>query len=484
MKRPYGSGTVEKHRGKHRARGAPLPDGRRPPLGIFEVEQEAHDACDAHAAVTASAGLMPGSMTLRLWGKKFLPRREAGTCAGQEEPARDIKSDKSRWKLHIEAAEFIDWPIHTIQRRDVKDWMLALAKHDAADVRAKNPKKRRAVYRRKPRKISAQTIKHCRNLLSKAFDEAVEDELISVNPAKGVKAPRVKVEAFEWLSLPEQNRIERCTQIDEADRLRAMFAWGTGIRQFDQWAMKIADLRLDKRDPDVYFWCHKRQMKMRAPLFGVALRAVRRWLELLPAYCKKNERRLLWPLPSGCQRQKCKSYGWGKVLKTAGIKHHVTWHELRDTCGSSLVSGLWGRAWRLEEVKEMLGHSSFEVTERYAHLAPQVLDQAARATIGPHSAHIAEVIEMPKTGKKKARATGDSNARPSASEANRKHGLALELGSLVDRLRADSEQMIAAQLAGDITAALRIGLDMATTVLEADGVAPAQADGGRRGASS
>lgn len=481
MKRPYGSGTVENHRGKFRARGAPLPDGRRPPLGIFELEDDAHAACDAHAAVTAGAGLMPGSMTLRAWGKKFLDRREAGTCAGQEEPARDIKSDRSRWKHHIESAEFIDWPIHTIARRDVKDWLQTLAKHDAADVRAKDPKKRRAVYLRKPRKISAQTIKHCRNLLSKAFDEALEDELVSANPAKGVKAPKVKTAPFEWLTLEEQNRFERCVGVDEADRLRAMFAWGTGLRQYDQWTLKLTDLRLKGADPDVYFWCHKRQMMMRAPLFGVALRAIRRWLDLLPTYCPNNERGLVWPLPSGCQRAKSKSYGWNAMVRKAGIKKHVTWHELRDTCGSSLISGLWGRAWRLEEVQEMLGHSSREVTERYAHLAPQVLDAAARATLGPHSAHTAEVVDMRSAGKKKGRATRESNAGPSAPEANQKPSERHDLDPLVDRLRADSEALIRAQATGDMTAAVRLGLDIATAILETAALA-AGLDAAQQGA--
>ena len=57
---------------------------------------------------------------------------------------------------------------------------------------------------------------------------------------------------------------------------------------------------------------------------------------------------------------------WKKALVAAGIKD-FRFHDLRHTFASNLVAG--GVA--LVSVKELLGHSSFQMTLRYSHLAPE-----------------------------------------------------------------------------------------------------------------
>jgi integrase len=42
--------------------------------------------------------------------------------------------------------------------------------------------------------------------------------------------------------------------------------------------------------------------------------------------------------------------------------------------------GLVGKKWRIEEVRQFMGHSSIKVTERYAHLADSTLHEIAQAT--------------------------------------------------------------------------------------------------------
>ena len=465
--RPYGTGTVEQCRGKFRSRGPALPDKTRPVIGVFDSEEEAHRACDAYALVLAQAKV---TMTLRQWGERYLDRREL------DQKKRNIRTDRNRWKLHVATSPFADWPLCNIQRRDIKDWLAKLGHVDAQDVKARDPEKRKTTYRRKPRKLSAQTRKHCLNLLRKALDEAVDDELIPSNPAAGVEPPKIGELEFDYLTYEEQLKIERCGA-DEADILRAKFAWGTGIRQFDQWALKLTDLRLDRTDPDMVFWCHKLEKRVRVPLFGPALDAITRWLALLPEYATENKLGLVFPTPSGCQRQKSKNYGWHKLLAKAGVARPVKWHELRDTCATSLLSGWWGRAWRLEEVKEMLVHSSIEVTERYARLAPAALAQAARETrIAPgrtaeppqrdichQSATAALTPSEASQPNLPARHVGlEPTIFGSGGRADREW--LRELAGLRGRLMADSMAVIRAQATGDPSAA-RLALALAEAVL-------------------
>jgi len=69
--------------------------------------------------------------------------------------------------------------------------------------------------------------------------------------------------------------------------------------------------------------------------------------------------------------------GFAKACATVGIKDFKI-HDLRHTCAAHLISA--GVA--LAEVRDLLGHSTVMMTERYAHLAPARVRDAVRVLDG------------------------------------------------------------------------------------------------------
>jgi len=341
-------------------------------LGTFDSEDEAERVLSAAAAQLSSPkAFRVDGETLAEVGRRFLDRREM-------EGLRNVPTDRSRFKCHVDASWLGEMPIKAITARDVRQWADELAKKETID-------------RRKPRKVSRATRKHCANLLRGCFELAITEGLLESNPATGLKVRQDGDTGEKWtyLTLDEQHALASCEKIPEADRLRMLFSMYTGLRQREQWCLLLADVRLD--DPSgphviVRYGAPglptKSNKVRRVPLIREAVAVVERSLKLLPAYAPENPLGLVFPTPRGHRRDRGKLYGFHEHRAVAGITRPVRWHDLRHTCASSLVAGWWGKAWRLEEVRELLGHSSVEVTERYAHLASSVIQTAANATRG------------------------------------------------------------------------------------------------------
>jgi integrase len=319
-----------------------------------------------------------GGHTLRGFGNDWLDERERSGIRG-------IRTDRSRWKVHVARAHFADWPLGSISRADVREWLDVLLK--------KRAKPGHGHKSRPTTKLGRTTIQSTINLLRVCFESAVEKEMITTNPAAGVKLPRSQGathDPWTYLEPDEQTALATCEAIPPADRRLILFALWTGMRQGEVWNLQIRDVDLEAGRLVVRYGSKGKATKSgkirRLPLFGLALEAAREQLAALKG--TPNPHGLLWPLPSGARREKGKApRGWRRALELAGIvpeaRHDgraVRWHDLRHTCASSLVAGWWGRRWSLEEVRQLLGHSSVTVTERYAHLADSALDSAARET--------------------------------------------------------------------------------------------------------
>jgi integrase len=356
--------------------------GRRLP-GTYASEAEAEAVRIETLAILAKAGRSAvGGLTLRSFGHVAVARWEA---RGQ----RSVYDDRNMFNVHVATAHFADWPIQNIRRADVKRWRDELLTKKAVRAITKGPKGARVVERTvTARPLSRQRIINVLSLIRRIFHEALEDEVIDRNPALEVYAPSEQRtdEPWTFLELDEQRAL--LAVIPPFDRRFIQFAMGTGMRWGELCALRREDVRVEGENPTVLV---RYGSRTKAPkngrirtiqLFGLALDAANEQLVALDRL--RNVHGLMWPGERGRWRSEGKApRGWTGWLRAAGIARNVRPHDLRHTCAAALVSGMWGPAWRLEEVRDQLGHSSVKVTERYAHLAGSALKRAAAATIGP-----------------------------------------------------------------------------------------------------
>ena len=396
-RRPNGQGGIEFNKPTGRWRGHYYDAaGEHARLPWCATRTDAEQQLQAALEMLANGNaLSVGGTTLRLWGETFLERREL-------EGHRAAQHDNSRWSLYIATADFIDWPLESIQRRDVKRWLAAL-KVRKTHGRGTPPAKRTANAKKRvsapKRVLSWQTQKHAVVLLRKAFDMAIEDENVSdnfANPCIGIvlKRPPTTEKPVNFLTRDEILAVQK-----HADPLflpLIEFAIATGLRQGEMRALRDADVHLHGVDvPYItvrYGGTPTKPTKSGhprdVPLLPMAQRALTGWYELRKTWCKENDKRLAFPAQYGGYRSAGKILGrkhqeiWTTLLRRAGVTRHLVWHDLRHTCATALLGGFFGQKWRLEEIQQMLGHADLETTQRYAHALRETLHDVARSTTG------------------------------------------------------------------------------------------------------
>jgi integrase len=468
----YGTGTVDRlPSGRYRVR---LSDGsgHRITIGTYATPEEAERMRVAGLVGKDRLGVR---LSLADYGEKWLSRTAA--------QRRNRRTDHSRWMVHVAGTELGAAALDTVTRADVRDWMRA-----ALGRSGQRSTKGELTSTGKP--VSRQTVVHALGLVRRALQEAVEDGHLEANPAAGLKVPS-SGEHVDWayLTAAELGRVLELELRPDQRAAFTMAAW-TGLREGELAGLRWTDLDGLSSGP---IRLHVRQswggpLKTRSsrrslyllPAAAAALRAWRElWLELPAA---RRRLGLVFPSPGGDGLAKGYDWQWaGKLDRRnqacwlglrdrAGLRH-VRWHDLRHTCASHLVMGTWTpRPWSLQEVRDYLGHSSIKVTERYAHLGPEL--QAAAIASAGHELVTAAVSarEHSASGRPSKPTVGGSNppGRATSSFGNLGHesktqeagGRDQSVTSLAERvLRAamDSREIAA----GDVAELARAVIDQA-----------------------
>lgn len=374
-----------------------LPDGRwrlrvtvageRRTVATYATREEADAARVATLAELERRGaaVEREPLTVATWGARWLAARE-----------REDASDLGRWRLHVEADPIGRLSLRRVTRGDVIAWL--------ARLRARTSE-------RTGRPLAGQSLRNVVAVLRGALGHAVDHGHLRTNPAEGLRitgAARAE-EPWTWLTPAELEQL--AAALPSPERHLVALAAGTGLRAGELVALRLEDVGDDSIL--VRYGAPGRPTKTRrirrVPLLPLARAAWASWRAETAAW--PNPRGLACPGRHGAHRSRAHVIRWDLWRRAcAALGRPVRWHDLRHTCASSLVSGAWGRSWSLEEVREVLGHTSIAVTQRYAHLGASAVARAARETPGASATALA-------TGSRKSLSRfGDLNPRPTVYE--------------------------------------------------------------------
>ena len=144
-----------------------------------------------------------------------------------------------------------------------------------------------------------------------------------------------------------------------------LLVMNTGLRRSEALSLTWELTKLGANPHLTVLAAHAKSGKTRhVPLNTAAVDVLERWSK------QGDGKGLVFPNPAGGQLKSIKT-AWGKLMKDANLKD-FRFHDLRHDFASRLVmAGV-----DLYRVKELLGHGSIEITQRYAHLAPHTLSEA------------------------------------------------------------------------------------------------------------
>jgi len=198
--------------------------------------------------------------------------------------------------------------------------------------------------------------------LKRLFSLCLEWGLCDRNPASKVKLLRKDNKRVRYLSESEEAKLMEAAC--PALRKVIQFALHTGMRRGEILGLKWSDIHLQTPVIVIPATRAKGKKERVIPLNKVVLSI----LYSLPRPSDRDA--LVFANKNGGTWDRMRKL-WEKAIKSSGIKD-FRFHDTRHTYASRMVS----KGIDLAVIKELLGHSDYETTLRYAHLTPERLKEA------------------------------------------------------------------------------------------------------------
>ena len=221
---------------------------------------------------------------------------------------------------------------------------------------------------------SAQTIRHVLAALRQVFNFAKRHGLYAGdNPVSLVKKPSADARRLRFLTHDEADRLlaalaERESNVHDM----ALLALHCGLRAGEIFSLTWGDVDMER---GVLALRDTKSGKTRAAIMTDAVRA------MLEGRERGGHASLVFPARGGGKIVQV-SDAFNRTVQALGLndgvedsRQKLVFHSLRHTFASWLVE----QGVDLYTVKELMGHGSITMTERYSHLAPDTLRRAMKS---------------------------------------------------------------------------------------------------------
>ncbi len=251
------------------------------------------------------------------------------------------------------------------------------------------------VHGRKPGTVNVVTA-----YLKAALNKAVEWKIIAINPIRDCKLLRIDKKPITRFLYPDElerlaralsererelrvkrasgNQWRRVRKYELMDSLEVGFAdhmapmiflsLNTGMRQGEVFNLRWGDVNFRENLVVVQGTHAKSSQTRQIPMADMTRKTLELWRK---QSTPESEEGLVFPSPVTGKRFHDVKKAWSEVLTKAGITK-FRWHDMRHHFASALAQ----KGVSLQVIKDLLGHSSIEMTLRYADLDRTTLAHA------------------------------------------------------------------------------------------------------------
>jgi integrase len=226
-----------------------------------------------------------------------------------------------------------------------------------ADIEAYKTNRKSERTKRKINGITGSTINRELSALRRIYNIAIKNKIVNYNPVNDVKFMEEPPGRTRYLSQDEISSL--LSILEEYIKPTVITALNTGMRLGEILNLTWNCVYLEKTiNPYLEIPMTKNNKKRFIELNDVMIDLLSQMKE------KRTDSEFVF-LGKSNKQIKCVEKPFKRALKAAGIKN-FTFHGTRHTFASYFVM----RGGDLLSLKEILGHSTMKMVERYAHLAP------------------------------------------------------------------------------------------------------------------